>query len=212
MFGYISALRNATAADTPNAGQHLFNHTFELTRRAQCCSSGKTPSALCQYSYLFARLLTSPLLSFFKTLVDHEVTVELKNDISIKGVLKSVDQFLNIKLDDIQVVEELKYPHLVSRTFFLRRLPTREKGPAECVWAEWRADHLVVYLVIRQERFHKGERRAICAFAWCGCRCGAVGGCNKERYVEFGYEGEEVPEADCFHGHLEAAAQASKPR
>lgn len=43
------------------------------------------------------------------------MTVELKNDISIKGVLKSVDQFLNIKLDDIQVVEELKYPHLVRR-------------------------------------------------------------------------------------------------
>lgn len=42
------------------------------------------------------------------------MTVELKNDISIKGTLKSVDQFLNIKLDDIQVVEELKYPHLVS--------------------------------------------------------------------------------------------------
>ena len=47
--------------------------------------------------------------------MDHEVTVELKNDISIRGTLKSVDQFLNIKLDDIQVVEELKYPHLVSR-------------------------------------------------------------------------------------------------
>lgn len=55
------------------------------------------------------------LCSFFKTLVDHEVTVELKNDISIRGILKSVDQFLNIKLDDIQVVEELKYPHLVRQ-------------------------------------------------------------------------------------------------
>ncbi len=43
------------------------------------------------------------------------MTVELKNDISIKGVLRSVDQFLNIKLDDIQVLEELKYPHLVSQ-------------------------------------------------------------------------------------------------
>ena len=53
--------------------------------------------------------------SFFKTLVNHEVTVELKNDISIRGTLKSVDQYLNIKLDDISVVEELKYPHLVSR-------------------------------------------------------------------------------------------------
>jgi small nuclear ribonucleoprotein (snRNP)-like protein len=51
--------------------------------------------------------------SFFKTLVNHEVTVELKNDISVRGTLKSVDQYLNIKLDDISVVEELKYPHLV---------------------------------------------------------------------------------------------------
>lgn len=54
--------------------------------------------------------------SFFKTLIDHEVTVELKNDIQLKGKLKSVDQYLNIKLDDIQVVEELKYPHLVWET------------------------------------------------------------------------------------------------
>ena len=51
--------------------------------------------------------------SFFKTLVDQEVTVELKNDLTIKGILKSVDQFLNIKLDDITVLEENKYPHLV---------------------------------------------------------------------------------------------------
>ncbi|ATZ47012.1 Bclsm2 [Botrytis cinerea B05.10] len=59
--------------------------------------------------------------SFFKTLVDHEVTVELKNDIQIKGILKSVDQYLNIKLDDIQVVEELKYPHLSSvKNVFIR--------------------------------------------------------------------------------------------
>jgi len=55
--------------------------------------------------------------SFFKTLVNHEVTVELKNDISIRGTLKSVDQYLNIKLDDITVVEEMKYPHLVRLTF-----------------------------------------------------------------------------------------------
>lgn len=47
--------------------------------------------------------------------MNHEVTVELKNDISVRGTLKSVDQYLNIKLDDISVVEELKYPHLVSQ-------------------------------------------------------------------------------------------------
>jgi small nuclear ribonucleoprotein (snRNP)-like protein len=56
--------------------------------------------------------------SFFKTLIDHEVTVELKNDIQLKGKLKSVDQYLNIKLDEIQVVEELKYPHLVCETVY----------------------------------------------------------------------------------------------
>ncbi|KAL1841378.1 hypothetical protein VTJ49DRAFT_7108 [Mycothermus thermophilus] len=53
-------------------------------------------------------------MAFFKTLIDHEVTVELKNDIQIRGVLKSVDQYLNIKLDNIQVVEEIKYPHMVT--------------------------------------------------------------------------------------------------
>lgn len=58
------------------------------------------------------------MASFFKTLVDHEVTVELKNDIQLKGTLKSVDQYLNIKLDDISVVEELKYPHLVRSAPF----------------------------------------------------------------------------------------------
>lgn len=56
---------------------------------------------------------TSPDNSFFKTLIDQEVTVELKNDIQLRGMLKSVDQYLNIKLDDISVVEELKYPHMV---------------------------------------------------------------------------------------------------
>lgn len=70
--------------------------------------------------------MTDPLrCSFFKTLVDSEVTVELKNDISIRGTLKSVDQYLNIKLDGITVVDELKYPHLV-RFVALRR---RSKRP-----------------------------------------------------------------------------------
>ncbi|KAL6869917.1 U6 snRNA-associated Sm-like protein LSm2 [Amphichorda felina] len=59
--------------------------------------------------------------SFFKTLIDHEVTVELKNDIRLRGTLKSVDQYLNIKLDDISVVDELKYPHLSSvKNVFIR--------------------------------------------------------------------------------------------
>jgi small nuclear ribonucleoprotein (snRNP)-like protein len=49
------------------------------------------------------------------------VTVELKNDISIRGTLKSVDQYLNIKLDDITILDELKYPHLSSvKNIFIR--------------------------------------------------------------------------------------------
>lgn len=66
------------------------------------------------YVPLYCRADSTVFYSFFKTLVDQEVTVELKNDLSIKGILKSVDQFLNIKLDDITVLEEEKYPHLVS--------------------------------------------------------------------------------------------------
>ncbi|KAF8428995.1 hypothetical protein EV426DRAFT_583228 [Tirmania nivea] len=59
--------------------------------------------------------------SFFKTLIDHEVTIELKNDLSIRGTLKSVDQFLNIKLDDITVIEEGNYPHLSAvKNVFIR--------------------------------------------------------------------------------------------
>jgi small nuclear ribonucleoprotein (snRNP)-like protein len=44
------------------------------------------------------------------------VTIELKNDLCITGTLKSVDQFLNIKLDEIRVKDENKYPHLVYGT------------------------------------------------------------------------------------------------
>ncbi|KAF7540041.1 hypothetical protein G7054_g1655 [Neopestalotiopsis clavispora] len=71
--------------------------------------------------------------SFFKTLIDNEVTVELKNDIQIRGTLKSVDQYLNIKLDEISVVDEIKYPHLVRLYSFLtfsfrRRFPSLLQG------------------------------------------------------------------------------------
>lgn len=59
--------------------------------------------------------------SFFKTLTNTTITVELKNDICIRGTLKSVDQYLNIKLDDISVVDDFKYPHLSSvKNIFIR--------------------------------------------------------------------------------------------
>lgn len=51
--------------------------------------------------------------SFFKTLVGKEVAVELKNDVALMGVLDSVDQYLNIKLLNVAVVEGDKFPQLV---------------------------------------------------------------------------------------------------
>ena len=59
--------------------------------------------------------------SFFKSLVGKEVIVELKNDLSISGVLDSVDQYLNIKLTDISVTDPDRYPHMLSvKNCFLR--------------------------------------------------------------------------------------------
>jgi U6 snRNA-associated Sm-like protein LSm2 len=46
--------------------------------------------------------------------VGKQVAVELKNDVSLTGTLESVDQYLNIKITDVQVVNSEKYPQLVN--------------------------------------------------------------------------------------------------
>jgi U6 snRNA-associated Sm-like protein LSm2 len=58
--------------------------------------------------------------SYFKELVGKEVTVELKNDLAITGILHSVDQYLNIKLENTRVVDEAKYPHMVFPSLSLQ--------------------------------------------------------------------------------------------
>ncbi|ODQ63886.1 U6 snRNA-associated Sm-like protein LSm2 [Nadsonia fulvescens var. elongata DSM 6958] len=59
--------------------------------------------------------------SLFKTLVGQEVTIELKNDLSIRGTLKSVDQYMNLKLDNITTLDEASFPHLCAvRNIFIR--------------------------------------------------------------------------------------------
>jgi len=59
--------------------------------------------------------------STFKTLIGKDLTVELKNDLVISGQLHSVDQYLNIKLIHISVLNSEKYPHLQSvRNIFIR--------------------------------------------------------------------------------------------
>lgn len=54
--------------------------------------------------------------SFFKTLESKQVTIELKNDLKIQGVLHSVDQYLNIKLQNVSVLNADDHPHLKSVT------------------------------------------------------------------------------------------------
>mmetsp|Transcript_6497 Transcript_6497/g.14201 ORF Transcript_6497/g.14201 Transcript_6497/m.14201 type:complete len:101 (-) Transcript_6497:180-482(-) len=59
--------------------------------------------------------------SFFKTLVGKEVAVELKNNVVLTGKLHSVDQYLNIKLTDVQVVDQGRYPQLLAlKNCFIR--------------------------------------------------------------------------------------------
>mmetsp|Transcript_15113 Transcript_15113/g.30792 ORF Transcript_15113/g.30792 Transcript_15113/m.30792 type:complete len:98 (-) Transcript_15113:301-594(-) len=59
--------------------------------------------------------------SFFKTLVGKEIAVELKNDVVLTGTLHSVDQYLNIKLTNVSVVNENRYPQLTAlKNCFIR--------------------------------------------------------------------------------------------
>ena len=61
--------------------------------------------------------------TFFQQLADKKtpVTVELKNDLQISGVLQAVDQFLNIKLNDITTSDPEEYPHVLSvKNMFIR--------------------------------------------------------------------------------------------
>ena len=52
-------------------------------------------------------------LTFFKTLEGQIVTVELKNDLCVRGTLESVDQYLNLKLGSVAVVDKERFPQLV---------------------------------------------------------------------------------------------------
>jgi small nuclear ribonucleoprotein (snRNP)-like protein len=53
---------------------------------------------------------------FFKTLVGKQVTVELKNDLTLTGILHSVDQYLNVKLDAISVSDPEAHPQFAAMT------------------------------------------------------------------------------------------------
>ncbi|OII75830.1 LSM domain-containing protein [Cryptosporidium andersoni] len=61
--------------------------------------------------------------NFLQTLIDKSivVTVELKNDLQITGTLHSIDQYLNIKLNEISVNQNEQYVHMNSlKNCFIR--------------------------------------------------------------------------------------------
>eukprot|EP00043_Microstomoeca_roanoka_P007530 m.72465 g.72465 ORF g.72465 m.72465 type:complete len:96 (-) comp13858_c2_seq1:1014-1301(-) len=91
--------------------------------------------------------------SFFKTLVGKTVVVELKNDLSIQGTLTSVDQFLNIKLDDITVGNLEKYSHMVSvKNCFIRGSVIR--------YIQLPPEHVDTQLLQDATRREAGEKQA----------------------------------------------------
>ena len=50
-----------------------------------------------------------------------EVAVELKNNVVLTGTLHSVDQYLNIKLIHVSIVNPEQYPQLISlKSCFVR--------------------------------------------------------------------------------------------
>lgn len=64
----------------------------------------------CRYSEML-------FYSFFKSMVGKEVVVELKNDVCIHGTLHSVDQYLNMNLQDTRVSHIRQYIY-VCEVFF----------------------------------------------------------------------------------------------
>jgi U6 snRNA-associated Sm-like protein LSm2 len=73
------------------------------------------------FYFLWQRICTKIFLSFFKTLVGKEIAVELKNNVVLTGTLHSVDQYLNIKLIHVAVVQPNLYPQLTSlQSCFIR--------------------------------------------------------------------------------------------
>lgn len=43
-----------------------------------------------------------------------QITLELKNDLCITGTLHSVDQYMNIKINNIRLSNPEKYPHMAA--------------------------------------------------------------------------------------------------
>ena len=50
----------------------------------------------------------------FKSLKDRRVVIELKSGLRMSGTLLTVDQYHNVKLDDVQAEDPVHYPQFAS--------------------------------------------------------------------------------------------------
>lgn len=91
------------------------------TKKALASSSRKDWKSNTRNTQLLYFALIMIFFSFFKTLVGKEVAIELKNDVVIMGVLLSVDQYLNVKLKNVHVVNSEAHPQLATmKNCFIR--------------------------------------------------------------------------------------------
>lgn len=54
----------------------------------------------------------SPFVKMFRDLVGHKVILELKNEVVMKGTLKSCDVYFNFELVDVEVLNHAAFPQL----------------------------------------------------------------------------------------------------
>ncbi|CAD7002734.1 unnamed protein product [Ceratitis capitata] len=125
---HAQQLVNFYIVDHDTAWQHTLKSIKTNTGNARS-PSGRAVSCFIALSVQIIEVLLESakhiynmlFYSFFKSLVGKDVVVELKNDLSICGTLHSVDQYLNIKLTDINVTDPDKYPHMLSvKNCFIR--------------------------------------------------------------------------------------------
>ena len=71
--------------------------------------------------------------SLFKTLEGKVILLELKNSLQIRGTLSSVDQYLNLKLENVEVVDKESFPQLVriERVVLALRRTAAAQRPAQ---------------------------------------------------------------------------------
>ena len=101
--------------------------------------------------------------AMFKTLEGKTLEVELKNSLRLRGRLVSVDQYLNMKLDDIEVIDKANFPPLV-RAFLLPLATPRPAGPPPASLPH----------TLPPRSSHAPLLAALCALALCARRRGAL--------------------------------------